>query len=71
MQWDCSGYLNTGVHGTEIADKLAREGTFHQFVGTEPALGVSRQNIGGKIKCWMDNQHMAMWWDVISTQRWA
>jgi len=59
------------VCGNEIADKLARDGTVHQFAGHEPALGVSGQNIRKKIKCWMDNQHMAMWRDLISTQRQA
>ena len=46
--------------GNEIADKLARESTVHQFVGPEPALGVCRQDIRKKIKCWMDNQHMTV-----------
>jgi hypothetical protein len=50
--------------GNEIADKLAREGTVHQFVGPEPALGISRQNIRN-IKRWMDNQDMAMWRGLI------
>lgn len=35
----------SGIHGSEIADYLAREGTVHQFVVTELALGVTRQNI--------------------------
>jgi ribonuclease HI len=33
------------VHGNEIADELARDGTVHQLVRPEPALEVSRQNI--------------------------
>jgi hypothetical protein len=35
----------------------------------ELALGVSRQDIRKKIKRWMDNQHMAMWGVLTSTQR--
>ena len=54
----------------ENGDGLAREGTFHQFVGPEPALWVSRQNIRKKIKCWIDRQHMVMCWGP-STQRQA
>jgi hypothetical protein len=59
------------VCGNEIASKLARDGTVHQFVGHELALRNSRQNIRKKIKCWMDNQHMAMWRGLICTQRQA
>jgi len=29
----------------ENVDEITREGTVHQFVGVEPAMGVSRQNI--------------------------
>jgi hypothetical protein len=40
---------HTGVR-TEIADKLTRDGSGQWFVGPEPFLGVSRQNISQKIK---------------------
>ena len=36
---------HAGVRGNEIADKLARDGFVQRFVGPEPFLGVSRQNI--------------------------
>jgi len=45
----------------EIADKHARDSSIQKFVGPEPSLQISRQNIGRKIKCWMDNQHLARW----------
>ena len=45
--------------GTEIADKLARDGSVQKFVGPEPSLEVSRKNRGRKIKRGMDNQKMA------------
>jgi ribonuclease HI len=38
------------VRGNEIADKLARGGSVQQFVGPEPVLGLSRQNIRRKMK---------------------
>jgi len=38
------------VRGNEITDKLARSGSVQRFVGPEPFLGVSRQNIRRKIK---------------------
>jgi hypothetical protein len=56
--------------GNEIADKLAREDTIHQFLGPEPAVGISRRSIRN-IKRWMDNQDMAMWRGLISNQRHA
>jgi hypothetical protein len=62
---------HSAVRGDEIADDVAREGTGHLFVGLEPTLGVSRQDIRKKTKCWMDNQHLAMWRVSISTQRQA
>jgi len=51
------------------ADELTWEGTVQQFVGPEPALGVSRQNIKKKIKRWKDKQHMAMGRGLTSIQR--
>jgi ribonuclease HI len=38
------------VQGNEIADKLKRDGSVQRFVGLEPFLGVSRQNIRRKMK---------------------
>jgi len=39
----------------KIADKLTRDGTALQFVGPEPALGVSRQDIRRRIRRWLVN----------------
>ena len=36
---------HAGVHGKEITDELARDGSVLKFVRPEPALGVSRQDI--------------------------
>lgn len=48
---DCSRSLDIlGVRGNEIADVPSREGICHQFVGPEPVLAVSRQNIRKKDK---------------------
>jgi hypothetical protein len=44
-----------------IADKLARDGSAQRFVGPEPFLGVSRQNIRRKMKCWIENKHLSLW----------
>jgi hypothetical protein len=50
---------------------LAREGNVSQFVGAEPACGVSRQSIKENIKWWLGNQHMAFWHGLASIQRQA
>ena len=52
---------HAGVRGNEIADRLTRSGSGQQFIGPEPCLGVSRQNIRRKMKRWMKNQHLALW----------
>jgi len=62
IRWDCSGSLDIlGYVEIEIGNGHAREGTVHQYVGPEPALWVSRQNIRKKIKRWIDRKDMAMW----------
>jgi hypothetical protein len=43
----------SGVRGNEVADRLAREGNFHQFVGPEFVWGVIGHITGRKIKRWM------------------
>jgi ribonuclease HI len=59
---------HAGVRGNEIADKLARDGSVQRFVGPEPSLGVSRQNIRRKIRSWLDNQNLARRRGLGSTQ---
>ena len=56
------------MRGSEIADKLARDVSVQRFVGPELFLGVSRQNIRRKIKCWMENQHLVLWRGPCSKQ---
>jgi len=62
---------HAGMRRNEIADKLARDGSAQWFVGPEPVLGVSRQNIQRKIKRWMEKKHLALWRGPCSTQRQA
>jgi hypothetical protein len=59
------------VRGNDIADKLARSSSGQWFIGPEPFLGVTRQNIRRKMKCWMEKQHLALWHGPCSTQRQA
>jgi ribonuclease HI len=48
-----------GICGNETADELTREGSAHQFVGMEPAMGIYRQNVKKRINCWLGKQNTA------------
>jgi len=61
--------VHAGVRGNEIPDELARDGSALKFVGPEPALGVSRQDIRRRIRRWLVNQHWVWWRDLGNTQR--
>jgi len=62
---------HAGVRGNEIADKFARSSSGQRFIGPEPFLGVSRQNIRRKMKRWMHIQHLALRRGPCGTQRQA
>ena len=62
---------HAGVRGNEIADMLTRSSYGQQFIGPEPFLGVTRQNIRRKMKRWMQRQHLALWHSPCGTQRQA
>jgi hypothetical protein len=54
-----------------MADGLARGGSAVRFVGHDPALGVSRQDIRRRIRRWLVNQHWVWWRGLGNTQRQA
>jgi hypothetical protein len=62
---------HAGVRGNEIAYRLTRSGSGQRFTGSEPFLGVSRQNIRRKIKNWIEKQYLALWRGPCGTQRQA
>ena len=62
---------HAGVRGNEIADKLARSVSAQRFVGPEPFLGVSRQNIRRNLNRWMEKQQIVLWRGACNTARWA
>jgi hypothetical protein len=60
--WGCIGSLDmVGVRGNEIADKQETV-LFKTFLGSEPSLVVSRQNIRRKIQSCMDNQYLTRYY---------
>ena len=63
-------YWVPGLAGYEDM-KLATGGSVQKFVGPDPFLGVSGQNIKNKIIGWVDNQHSAMWRGPGGNQRQA
>ena len=50
-----------------VCMELARHGSALKFVGYEPALGVSRQDIR-RIRRWLVNQHWVWWRGLGDTQ---
>ena len=63
--------MNADVRGNEITDELARDSSVLEFVGPEPASGVSRQDIRRRIRHWFVNQHWIWWQGLGDTQRQA
>jgi len=62
---------HAGIWGNEIANGLARAGTALRFLGPEPALGVSRQDLQIRLGRWLVNQHRARWQGLGNTRRQA
>jgi hypothetical protein len=62
---------HAGVRGNEIADELARGGSVLNFLGPEPALGVSKLVIQRGLGRWLANQHWATWQNPGDTLRQA
>jgi ribonuclease HI len=59
---------HAGVRGNETADGLVRNGSASDFVGLEPALGISRQDFRSRINRWLENQHQRLWWNLGGSQ---
>jgi hypothetical protein len=62
---------HAGVHGNEIADGLARDGSALRLLGPKLALGVSRCDIRKRLSFWLISQHQASWCDLDNTLRQA
>jgi hypothetical protein len=62
---------HVGVRGNGTANELVRNGSASGFVGLEPALGVSRQDLQNKIGCWFGNQHWRHRQNLGNTQQQA
>ena len=54
-----------------MANELPRGASALEFVGPEPALGVSRQDIRRRIRRWSVNQRWVCWRGFCNTQRQA
>jgi hypothetical protein len=59
---------HAGVRGNETADELTRCGSALGFIGLQPALVVSRQDLRQKINHWLGNQHWRQWQNLANTQ---
>jgi hypothetical protein len=59
------------IHTTAHPVMFEFRGPASQFMGPEPALGVSKQVLRNKISRWLGNQHCRHWQDLDNTQRQA
>ena len=72
IPWGCTGSLDIpGYMETKFSTSSQGGGSPQKFIGPEPSVLVSRQNINNKIKCWLEEQHLAQWHSPRSTQRQA
>jgi hypothetical protein len=60
---------HAGVSSNKIADGLARCGSTSKFLGPEPTLGVSRQDLRNRINRWLVNKHWGRWPSLGNNQR--
>ena len=52
-----------GFHGTEEADKLAKEAALCVTVGPEPFLPLSKSSVTSSIREWAETNHRKLWRD--------
>jgi len=57
------GHSNT--EGNEAADNLAKQAATTQYIGPEPALGLSTITTGSKIRQQALNEHNKLWNNAI------
>jgi len=71
-QWGCIGSLDMlGYEDMKSPTSSQETFLFKCLLDLSRPWGVSRQNIKRKIKRWIDNQHLASWRGLSSTQRQA
>jgi hypothetical protein len=72
MDFQCFFTSNyTGYEVTRSLNELVRGGSVRGFLGPEPALGASRQDVQHRLNRWLVNQHRPRWRGPGSTQRQA
>jgi ribonuclease HI len=54
-----------GIAGNEIADKLARTGSEHPFMGPEPACSISIGAAKKAVSNWLNRKHTKQWESII------
>jgi hypothetical protein len=53
-----------GIDGIKITDPIAREGSSHPLIGSEPALGISAKVARGLIRDWTNRRHEVHWQSI-------
>ena len=50
-----------GVDGNEISDLLAKQATHIEFVGPEPAVGITATTVRTEVRAWASKEHLKHW----------
>jgi hypothetical protein len=69
MQWSNFMFLSKSIFPPST--EIARNCSVLEFLGTEPALGASRQDIRRRIRRWLVNKQWVRWRGFGDTQRQA
>jgi ribonuclease HI len=52
------------IDGNEIDDELARQGSSHPFIGTDPALSIAAKVLRGVVSDWTSRKHEEHWQSI-------
>jgi len=49
---------HSGVDGNEVADSLATQASYSDFIGPEPAIGITVTTVRCEIRSWANKEHL-------------
>ena len=52
---------HSGVDGNEVADSLATQASYSDFIGPEPAISITVTTVRSEIRSWVNKEHLKHW----------